>query len=140
MDTPALDFNAIKLDTNKLNKILQVFSELYTITHPDGSTDEDNKVSLYHKLIMEEYEEFIFEDDRADKFKELCDLIWVCIMYSIEQRYPLALGLEELVNEYKSKFYGKDGKYNPKYNAYGKLQKGEGFKKADFKKLLRLGE
>lgn len=93
---------------------------------------------LYRGLIMEEFYEWSFEKPGTpENFKELCDLIWVCVMYAIQNGYPLEKGMAELMHEFDSKFYDKDGNYNPQYREEdGKLLKGSGFKKANFKQFF----
>lgn len=109
-----------------------ILKKLFDLTHKNTKQED-----LYRKLITEEYKEFMNEGSHtANDFKELCDLIWVCIQYANACEYDLEKGIAELIREYESKFYDKDGKYNPKFNEYGKLLKGSGFKKADFTKLI----
>lgn len=97
-----------------------------------------DKVDCYSNWIKEEYEEFMAEKDGTpEQFKELCDLIWVCIQKANKQGYDLAEGMKALVDEYCSKFYTADGKYEPIYREDGKLLKNTGFKKADFTKIFK---
>lgn len=96
-----------------------------------------DKVDMYSSWINEEFHEFMAEKDGTpEQFKELCDLIWVCIQKANKQGYNLAEGMKALVDEYCSKFYTADGKYEPIYREDGKLLKNTGFKKADFTKLI----
>ena len=95
------------------------------------------KKDIYTSLIEEEFKEFMSEKDGTpEQFKELCDLLWVCIQKANKQGYDLAAGMKALVEEYCSKFYTKDGKYEPIFREDGKLLKNTGFKKADFTKLM----
>lgn len=97
-----------------------------------------DKKDIYTSLIKEEYEEFMAEKDGTpEQFKELCDLIWVCIQKANKQGYDLNAGMMALVDEYTSKFYTVDGKYEPIYREDGKLLKNTGFKKADFTKIFK---
>lgn len=106
---------------------VEQFKNLYDKVHPKGS-------DVYNKLIIEEFDELMEEDQPGSRdFKELCDLIWVCIMYAIEQGYPLADGMAELAREFQSKFV--DG--HPVYREDGKMLKGPNFKKADFEQFFR---
>lgn len=121
----------MEVRTSELSQLEERFKKYYDMTHPNGS-------HCYFDLIQEEYKEFLKETSSTpEDFKELCDLIWVCIMYAIEQGYPVADGLEELSKEYLSKFHDKEGKYNPQFRSDGKLLKGSGFKKADFTKFFK---
>lgn len=104
--------------------------------HPNGASE-----GLYSKLIQEEFAEWDLEKEGTpNDFKELCDLIWVCVMYAIQNGYPLEKGMSELMREFDSKFYDKDGNHKPQYREDGKLLKGEGFKKADFEKFFKCAE
>ena len=97
----------------------------------------DNTKDIYTDLISEEYKEFLAEKDGTpEQYKELCDLIWVCIQKANKQGYDLGLGLNALWEEYNSKFYTADGEFNPIYREDGKLLKNTGFKKANFKELM----
>lgn len=96
-----------------------------------------DKKDLYSDWIAEEYEEFMAEKDGTpEQFKELCDLIWVCIQKANKQGYDLRRGMLALIDEYRSKFYNENNEYEPIYHPSGKLKKNTGFKKADFKALM----
>ena len=98
----------------------------------------DDVKKLYKKLITEEYNELMAEENcTADDFKELCDLIWVCIQYANSCEYDLSKGMEALFDEYASKLYTKEGKYEPLFREDGKLLKNTGFVKADFKRIYK---
>ena len=112
-----------------------VLKDLFGITHAKGNSIDPR--TLYLNLIEEEYKELVAEKPSTpNDFKELCDLIWVSIQYANACGYDLEAGMNELVKEYASKFYDKDGKFNPKYNEQGKLLKGDNFKKANFEALM----
>lgn len=118
--------------TNELSDFMRMMRNRYGEMHPNGATE-----GLYACLISEEFDEWCMEDvDTPEDFKELCDLIWVCIMYSIQKGYPLEEGMAELMREFDSKFYDENGNYHPQYREDGKLLKGEGFKKANFKQFF----
>lgn len=92
---------------------------------------------VYRKCISEEFNELLEEDSNTpEDFKELCDLIWVCVQYANACGYDLEAGMNELIKEYSSKFYDAHGNYNPTFRSDGKLLKGAGFKKADFNKFF----
>lgn len=119
------------LQTNALSPFIENMRKLYKATHPNGS-------KCYTELIREEFDEWLVEyPGTAEDFKEISDLIWVCIMYCIEQGYPIIEGMEELTREFKSKFYDENGKYNPVFRSDGKLLKGKGFKKANFDQFFK---
>lgn len=113
-------------------------NKLFQITHQNAS-GSDLK-DLYKRLISEEYKELTEESSGTpEDFKELCDLVWVCIQYANSCGYDLEAGMRELIKEYESKFYTKEGEYQPMYREDGKLLKNTGFKKADFTKLYNEG-
>lgn len=110
--------------------------KLYQQTHSKDTSGSDLR-DLYKRLITEEYKELMDEPNGSDRaFKELCDLIWVCIQYANASGFNLELGMQELIKEYESKFYTKEGKYEPLYREDGKLLKNTGFKKANFSKII----
>lgn len=110
--------------------------EAFNVTHEHQS--QDTLPALYRKLITEEYEEFLAEKDNTpEQFKELCDLLWVCIQFANSLGYDLEAGMNALINEYSSKFFTAEGEFDPIYREDGKLKKNTGFKKADFTKLMR---
>lgn len=110
---------------------MEKMKELYAKTHGGGS-------NIYRKLIEEEFKEFMAEKPHThEDFKEVSDLAWVCIMYCIEQGYPLEEGMNELFKEFNSKFYDAQGNYNPQFREDGKLLKGSGFKKANFEQFFK---
>lgn len=110
--------------------------KLYQQTHSKDTSGGDLR-DLYKRLITEEYKELMDEPNGSDRaFKELCDLIWVCIQYANASGFNLELGMQELIKEYESKFYTKEGKYEPLYREDGKLLKNTGFKKANFSKII----
>ena len=118
-----------------IGNLQAVLKDLFEITHAKGNSIDPR--TLYLNLIEEEYKELVAEKPSTpNDFKELCDLIWVSIQYANACGYDLEAGMNELVKEYTSKFYDKDGKFNPKYNEQGKLLKGDNFKKANFEALM----
>lgn len=118
---------------NVLSEFMKRMKHLYDAAHPNGAPE-----GLYARLIHEEYKELSVErEGTSNHFKELCDLIWVCVMRAIQCGYPLEEGMEELTKEFNSKFLDKDDNFNPKYREDGKLLKGDGFKKANFEKFFQ---
>ena len=129
--------NTTEAQTNKYIENLQMeLLRLFLQTHSKQKLD---KVAyVYERLIEEEFNEWMDEQENTpEDMKELCDLIWVCIQYANARGYDLEEGFKELINEYNSKFYDAHGNYNPTYRSDGKLLKGAGFKKADFKKFFK---
>lgn len=126
--------NDIKKFVGDIQCVQHGLDELLQITEEQMPEKKD----MYTKYIEEEFKEFMAEKDGTpEQFKELCDLIWVCIQKANKQGYSLRKGMQALVDEYCSKFYNAEGKYEPIYREDGKLLKNTGFKKADFSKLYK---
>ena len=110
---------------------------LFKITH---SGDQSNLKLVYRKCISEEFNELLDEDSNThEDFKELCDLIWVCVQYANACGYDIEAGMNELVKEYSSKLWDDEGTFCATYREDGKLLKGDHFKKANFEKLMKRG-
>ena len=61
---------------------------------------------LYQDLIFEEYSEFRDEGtycNNTNELKELCDLLWVLIGYSLAKGYDLAGAFDEVARSNMSK-------------------------------------
>lgn len=133
--------DALKRDMTFVKDFMSVMgviqSGLYTLLEATEQGKVATTPDNYSTYIQEEFKEFMAEKDGTpEQFKELCDLIWVCIQKANKQGYNLSSGMATLVEEYLSKFYTKEGEYQPIYRADGKLMKNTGFKKADFSKLM----
>lgn len=110
---------------------------LFKITH---SGDQSDLKLVYRKCISEEFNELLDEDSNThEDFKELCDLIWVCVQYANACGYDIEAGMNELIKEYSSKLWDDEGNFCATYREDGKLLKGDHFKKANFEKLMRRG-
>lgn len=110
---------------------------LFKITH---SGDQSDLKLVYRKCISEEFNELLDEDSNThEDFKELCDLIWVCVQYANACGYDIEAGMNELIKEYSSKLWDDEGNFCATYREDGKLLKGDHFKKANFEKLLKRG-
>lgn len=110
---------------------------LFKITH---SGDQSDLKLIYRKCISEEFNELLDEDSNThEDFKELCDLIWVCVQYANACGYDIEVGMNELIKEYSSKLWDDEGNFCATYREDGKLLKGDHFKKANFEKLMRRG-
>ena len=110
---------------------------LFKITH---SGDQSDLKLVYRKCISEEFNELLDEDSNThEDFKELCDLIWVCVQYANACGYDIEAGMNELVKEYSSKLWDDEGNFCATYREDGKLLKGDHFKKANFEKLMKRG-
>lgn len=110
---------------------------LFKITH---SGDQSDLKLVYRKCISEESNELLDEDSNThEDFKELCDLIWVCVQYANACGYDIEAGMNELIKEYSSKLWDDEGRFIATYREDGKLLKGDHFKKANFEKLMKRG-
>lgn len=108
---------------------------LFKITH---SEDQSDLKLIYRKCISEEFNELLDEDSNThEDFKELCDLIWVCVQYANACGYDIEAGMNELIKEYSSKLWDDEGNFCATYREDGKLLKGDHFKKANFDKLMK---
>lgn len=118
------------MSIRELQGMLLVFLE---ITHYKNHIERDRAQKLYREFITEEYKELLAEKScTANDFKELCDLIWVCVQYANVCGYDLIGGMKELIKEYSSKLWDDEGNFCATFREDGKLLKGTGFKKANF--------
>lgn len=118
-----------------LQKKLKV---LFEITHAKQTSCDFKE--LYTNWINEEYTELMAEKPNThEDFKELCDLMWVCIQYANACGYDIEAGMNELIKEYYSKLWDDEGNFCATYREDGKLLKGNHFKKANFEKLMKRG-
>ena len=118
------------MSIRELQGMLLVFLE---ITHSKNHIERDRAQKLYREFITEEYKELLAEKScTANDFKELCDLIWVCVQYANVCGYDLIGGMKELIKEYSSKLWDNEGNFCATFREDGKLLKGTGFKKANF--------
>ena len=98
-----------------LQKKLKV---LFEITHSKQSGADLKE--LYSNWIEEEYKELMAEKPKThEDFKELCDLIWVCVQYANACDYDIEAGFNELIKEYSSKLWDPDGNFCPTYREDG---------------------
>lgn len=110
---------------------------MFKITH---SGDQSDLKLIYRKCISEEFNELLDEDSNThEDFKELCDLIWVCVQYANACGYDIEAGMNELIKEYSSKLWDDEGNFCATYREDGKLLKGDHFKKANFEMLMKRG-
>ena len=111
---------------------------LFEMTHSKQKNCDFKE--LYTNWINEEHEELMAEKPNThEDFKELCDLIWVCVQYANACDYDIEAGMNELIKEYSSKLWDDEGNFCATYREDGKLLKGSHFKKANFEKLMKRG-
>lgn len=96
------------------------------------SEDDYDMCDLYVKLISEEYNEFQLEGvyhKSKEELKELCDLLWVLIGYSLAKGYDLAGAFNEVARSNMSKIDLATGKILKRED--GKVLKPDHYKPAD---------
>ena len=120
-----------------MKNLQQELRNLFNLTHASQNMSKEQLCKLYQDLITEEFCEFITEKDPVNKQKELCDIVWTVIQYANAQSWDLDKSMSLLVQEYRSKFYTKEGNFEPKYREDGKLLKNTGFKKLDLQELAK---
>nr|DAH95387.1 MAG TPA: MAZG-LIKE NUCLEOSIDE TRIPHOSPHATE PYROPHOSPHOHYDROLASE [Bacteriophage sp.] len=124
---------ATSVSIGDLQKNLKV---LFEMTHSKQKNCDFKE--LYTNWINEEHAELMAEKPNThEDFKELCDLIWVCVQYANACGYDIEAGMNELIKEYSSKLWDDEGNFCATYREDGKLLKGSHFKKANFEKLMK---
>ena len=106
-----------------------------------NSADRSTR-SVQHKLIVEEFKEFLEADGfmfkhgqnvQEECLKELADLVYVCYQYAENMNWFLDEALNRVHLSNMSKL-GEDGK--PIYREDGKVLKGPGYKPPDLSDLI----
>lgn len=119
-----------------MKDLQQELRNLFNLTHASQNMGKEQLCKLYKDLVIEECAEYITAKKDEDIYKEAMDTIWCLIQYCNAKGWDVEKGMSALIEEYKSKFYTKERKYQPLYREDGKLLKNTGFTKADFSKLL----
>lgn len=113
-----------------------MIQEWYAKATQHLSTQE--KRDLYKRLIREEFNELMQEDSHTpEEFHELCDLIWVCLLYAFSQGYDLESGMDRLLIANQTKFQDKHGLPVMNFDDSGKLLKGNGYIPPKFEDLVK---
>jgi len=106
------------------------------------TTDRDNAEQglLYHRLINEEYSEFIksrgpdpHDINDVETLDAICDLIWVSIGYALSRGWNIEEAFKEVARSNMSKL-GPDGK--PIKRNDGKILKPDTWSPPDLEKFL----
>jgi len=100
------------------------------------NTNNEEQAQLYHRLINEEYNEFIVARNQNDDVETLdaCfDMIWVIIGYMLSKGYDVEGAWNEGSNSNLAKIDDVTGKVIKRDD--GKVLKPEGWQKPDFSKF-----
>ena len=99
------------------------------------NTNNEEQAQLYHRLINEEYNEFIVARNQKDEVETLdaCfDMMWVIIGYMLSKGYDVEGAWDEGAKSNLAKIDTLTGKVTKRED--GKVLKPEGWKKPDFSK------
>ena len=99
------------------------------------NTNNEEQSQLYHRLINEEYNEFIIARNQKDDVETLdaCfDMMWVIIGYMLSKGYDVEGAWDEGAKSNLAKIDTLTGKVTKRED--GKVLKPEGWKKPDFSK------
>ena len=99
------------------------------------NTNNEEQAQLYHRLINEEYNEFIIARNQKDDVETLdaCfDMMWVIIGYMLSKGYDVEGAWDEGAGSNLAKIDTLTGKVTKRED--GKVLKPEGWKKPDFSK------
>ena len=100
------------------------------------NTNNEEQSQLYHRLINEEYNEFIVARNQKDDVETLdaCfDMMWVIIGYMLSKGYDVEGAWDEGAKSNLAKIDDVTGKVIKR--ADGKVLKPEGWQKPDFNKF-----
>jgi len=101
------------------------------------NTNNEEQSQLYHRLINEEYNEFIVARNQKDDVETLdaCfDMIWVIVGYMLSKGYDVEGAWDEGAKSNLAKIDAETGKVIKR--ADGKVLKPEGWQKPDFSKYI----
>ena len=99
------------------------------------NNNNEEQAQLYHRLINEEYNEFIkarSEKDDVETLDACFDMIWVIIGYMLSKGYDVEGAWDEGAKSNLAKIDTLTGKVTKRED--GKVLKPEGWKKPDFSK------
>ena len=99
------------------------------------NTNNEEQAQLYHRLINEEYNEFIIARNQKDDVETLdaCfDMMWVIIGYMLSKGYDVEGAWDEGAKSNLAKIDTLTGKVTKRED--GKVLKPEGWKKPNFSK------
>ena len=118
----------------------KVFTDVTMFMLASGQTtnfDNEEQAQLYHRLINEEYNEFIKARNQKDNVETLdaCfDMIWVIVGYMLSKGYDIEGAWDEGARSNLAKIDETTGKVIKR--ADGKVLKPDGWQKPDFSKYI----
>jgi len=116
----------------------KTFTDVQMFMLASGQTlniNNEEQAHLYHRLINEEYNEFIVARNKKDEVETLdaCfDMMWVIIGYMLSKGYDVEGAWDEGARSNLAKIDTLTGKVTKRED--GKVLKPEGWKKPDFSK------
>ena len=116
----------------------KTFTDVQMFMLASGQTiniNNEEQAQLYHRLINEEYNEFIVARNQKDEVETLdaCfDMMWVIIGYMLSKGYDVEGAWDEGAKSNLAKIDTLTGKVTKRED--GKVLKPEGWKKPDFSK------
>ena len=102
------------------------------------NNNNEEQAQLYHRLINEEYNEFIKarnEKDDVETLDACFDMMWVTIGYMLSKGYDVEGAWDEGAKSNLAKIDALTGKVIKRED--GKVLKPEGWKKPDFSKFIK---
>ena len=118
----------------------KTFTDVLMFMLASGQTtniDNEEQAQLYHRLINEEYNEFIVARNQKDDVETLdaCfDMIWVIVGYMLSKGYDVEGAWDEGARSNLAKIDAATGVVIKR--ADGKVLKPEGWQKPDFSKYI----
>ena len=118
----------------------KVFTDVTMFMLASGQTtnfDNEEQAQLYHRLINEEYNEFIKARNQKDNVETLdaCfDMIWVIVGYMLSKGYDIEGAWDEGARSNLAKIDATTGKVIKR--ADGKVLKPDGWQKPDFSEYI----
>jgi predicted HAD superfamily Cof-like phosphohydrolase len=117
----------------------KTFTDVQMFMLASGQTiniNNEEQAQLYHRLINEEYNEFIVARNQKDEVETLdaCfDMMWVIIGYMLSKGYDVEGSWDEGAKSNLAKINALTGKVIKRED--GKVLKPDGWKKPDFSKF-----
>ena len=117
----------------------KTFTDVQMFMLASGQTiniNNEEQAQLYHRLINEEYNEFIVARNQKDEVETLdaCfDMMWVIIGYMLSKGYDVEGSWDEGAKSNLAKINALTGKVIKRED--GKVLKPDGWKKPDFNKF-----
>ena len=119
----------------------KTFTDVQMFMLASGQTlniNNEEQAHLYHRLINEEYNEFIVARNKKNEVETLdaCfDMMWVIIGYMLSKGYDVEGAWDEGAKSNLAKIDALTGKVIKRED--GKVLKPEGWKKPDFSKFIK---